>query len=724
MLSFLFVLFGGVLAKNLMIHNANEFIEFAKTVNNGTAYTGTTVFLGNDIDFTGLSDKFEPVGNKDHPFLGSIDGQGHAISNIRLSSPSYRFLGFIGYSDGMAVRNVVVDGSCSFENSRNLNESLNYGYVSGIVGCCIAINGPCYVENSVNMASLLFSGDAREHELLVGGIGAKIHSINYTATIKNCANYGTLTVTGKSSGAYIGGIVGSFESGGKIIQNCMNYGEIRNNGTISKYLWIGGIIGRVSVGNASVENCVSTGKITTSDETGGIGSIIGRVSRVNENVTFTRCYWTSSTGQDGFGTSGYTEVKSETSQVTLDTDFLNNMNSYAAGNGLSKWILNSNKKKVTFKINNKEAFSLSTQLFVIPDLFGEESDNGKTEFDGWYTNAECTQKFTASEITKDTILYGLYLLFVSVTLDVNGGNGVSQTRNLTYGNPYGELPVLTKTGYTFGGWFSEKTGSMAVTSTTPVTASDSHTLYARWLINKYNLTFIYNNGDNNEVRTLDFNETIVYPENFEKAGYTFDGWSNKPERMPPESITTTALWTVNNYTIIFDLGNGDVIERTYLFNDTIEYPKDFAKEGYVFDGWNESVTFMPSHNLIITAQWIENSKYVKVLFGTTSLDKSEIHEVIRKYTDKSFVIELFDYDTSAETTLVIIKFNDPVDANKFVRAVKMGSESGDTYIRDAFVVNESPISFSNGLSPFFVISCYLSLFLTWRPSLNIIIKHY
>ena len=37
--------------------------SFLKKVNSGTSYSGTTVFLDADIDFSGLSWQFEPIGS-------------------------------------------------------------------------------------------------------------------------------------------------------------------------------------------------------------------------------------------------------------------------------------------------------------------------------------------------------------------------------------------------------------------------------------------------------------------------------------------------------------------------------------------------------------------------------------------------------------------------------------------------------------------------------------
>ena len=47
----------------LRIKNASELIQLSQNVNNGKNYSGTTVFLDADIDFSGgLSEQFVPIG--------------------------------------------------------------------------------------------------------------------------------------------------------------------------------------------------------------------------------------------------------------------------------------------------------------------------------------------------------------------------------------------------------------------------------------------------------------------------------------------------------------------------------------------------------------------------------------------------------------------------------------------------------------------------------------
>ena len=106
----------GVLSYELHIYNASELIAFSKNVNSGSDYSGTTVFLDADIDFSGgLSWQFEPIG-KNYDFQETFDGQGHTISNLVISSSSL-YAGLFGYSYRATIKNVLLDSSCSVVSS-------------------------------------------------------------------------------------------------------------------------------------------------------------------------------------------------------------------------------------------------------------------------------------------------------------------------------------------------------------------------------------------------------------------------------------------------------------------------------------------------------------------------------------------------------------------------------------------------------------------------------
>ena len=107
------------LGAEIKISNVQGLIELSENVNSGTNYSGTTVLLDSDLDFSGgYSEQFSVIGyNSNNYFNGVFDGQGHTISNLRVNSSSLEYIGLFGYSQGATIQNVVIDGSCSFMNS-------------------------------------------------------------------------------------------------------------------------------------------------------------------------------------------------------------------------------------------------------------------------------------------------------------------------------------------------------------------------------------------------------------------------------------------------------------------------------------------------------------------------------------------------------------------------------------------------------------------------------
>ena len=88
----------------------------------------------------------------------------------------------------------------------------------------------------------------------------------------------------------------------------------------------------------------------------------------------------------------------------------------------------------------------------------------------------------------------------TVTFNPNGGSVGQTSKTVTIGSTYGNLPTPTRTGYTFAGWYTAVSGGTQVTSSTIVTATGNHTLYAHWnpirvtgvTLNKTSLTLHHN----------------------------------------------------------------------------------------------------------------------------------------------------------------------------------------------------------------------------------------
>ena len=219
----------------------------------------------------------------------------------------------------------------------------------------------------------------------------------------------------------------------------------------------------------------------------------------------------------------------------------------------------------------------------------------------------------------------------TVTLHANGGtinNG--NVTEYTYGVG-ATLPTdVTRTGYTFKGWYYNEnlTGS-------PVTAiGDTETgnkeYWAKWEINQYTISFDTNGGSEIAPITQDYGTKITAPADPTRKGYTFKGWDKEiPKTMPAENMTVKAQWEINQYAITFDTNGGsEIAPITQDYGTNITAPANPTREGYTFIGWDRDIPVtMPAENITITAQW-EINRYT-ITFDTAG--GSEIAPITQDY---------------------------------------------------------------------------------------------
>ena len=220
----------------------------------------------------------------------------------------------------------------------------------------------------------------------------------------------------------------------------------------------------------------------------------------------------------------------------------------------------------------------------------------------------------------------------AVTLNTNGGT-IADGKDVT-GYTYGvgaTLPTdVTRTGYTFKGWYDNEnlTGS-------PVTAiggaeTGNKEYWAKWEINQYTITFDTNGGSEIAPITLDYGTEITAPDNPTRKGYTFKGWDKEiPETMPADNITVKAQWEINQYTITFDTNGGsEITPITQDYGTAITAPADPTRKGYTFKGWDKEIPeTMPAENITVKAQW-EINQYT-ITFDTNG--GNEIAPITQDY---------------------------------------------------------------------------------------------
>ena len=117
----------------------------------------------------------------------------------------------------------------------------------------------------------------------------------------------------------------------------------------------------------------------------------------------------------------------------------------------------------------------------------------------------------------------------TVSYNANGATVSPTSKTVVYGSTYGALATPTRTGYAFAGWYTSATGGTQVTSTTKVSQHQNHTIYARWNVNSYTLTYNYSaNGGSSATRTsasVSFGSNADLSVTASKSGYTFVGWN-------------------------------------------------------------------------------------------------------------------------------------------------------------------------------------------------------
>lgn len=87
------------------------------------------------------------------------------------------------------------------------------------------------------------------------------------------------------------------------------------------------------------------------------------------------------------------------------------------------------------------------------------------------------------------------------------------------------------------------------------------TVYVKWTVNRYTITFVLGNGKDNVVLTQDYGTAITAPENPVREGYTFGGWDKTiPETVPAENMTITAQWKTRKYTLTFINFDGTTVD--------------------------------------------------------------------------------------------------------------------------------------------------------------------
>ena len=234
------------------------------------------------------------------------------------------------------------------------------------------------------------------------------------------------------------------------------------------------------------------------------------------------------------------------------------------------------------------------------------------------------------------------------------------------------LPVLEKEGYTFNGWLLDD--KLVTTESINVPARDI-TLVASYTINSYDLVTIIDGVET--ITKVNYGSAIELPVIPEKEGHTVVGWYNGDVEntvvvMPAETVTLTAKYSVNVYTITFNV-LGTITTEEVAYGAEIPYAEIIEKIDYTFTGWVEvtdcepvpfDAKVMPARNLSVEAV------YTRTTYQVTYVVEGEV-----------VIEETYYYlDTVTVTDLIPTKFGHTfigwyVDGKKLGSSFEMGRAS-------------------------------------------------
>ncbi|MBR3223582.1 MAG: leucine-rich repeat protein, partial [Kiritimatiellae bacterium] len=200
---------------------------------------------------------------------------------------------------------------------------------------------------------------------------------------------------------------------------------------------------------------------------------------------------------------------------------------------------------------------------------------------------------------------GLWIEYmtVAVTFDANGGKSGESQRYVEEGNALGALPMPARTGYSFAGWWTAKSGGSRITAKTKVTKDVTY--YARWTANKYKIKFNANGGAGT-MKNLSaaYGKSVKLTANaFKRSKHTFQGWAKKmngevayADRAKVKNLTATdgktvtlyAVWKHNSYKVKFNANGGTGAAQSQTVNcgaKTKLAANSYVREGFVFAGW-------------------------------------------------------------------------------------------------------------------------------------------
>ena len=232
-----------------IIKTAEQLAFLAKQVNGGETYRGKYFQLEADLDLSGS--EWTPIGTETVPFSGKFSGNGHVLTNVKISAAG-DYIGLFGYNTGTITYVGIESGEISGGNCTGSICGLNAGTITGCYN-----NAPVTGKESAGgvcgknsgTVQMSYNTGAVTGTLKTGGVCGESAD---RSTLANCYNTGMLI-----GDSVVGGICGSVESSADV-SSSFSMAEICGNSEI------GG-----NIGTGPSKNCFYSKDLFLKEDFGG-----------------------------------------------------------------------------------------------------------------------------------------------------------------------------------------------------------------------------------------------------------------------------------------------------------------------------------------------------------------------------------------------------------------------------------------------------------------------
>ena len=367
---------------------------------------------------------------------------------------------------------------------------------------------------------------------------------------------------------------------------------------------------------------------------------------------------------------------------------------------------------VTFDYNNDVNPGVETKKIGLGDSVVAvttlttytDASNNEYHLIGWSKDKTATEPLKQLGVAEEGLTY--YAVWstdavYTVSFDMQGMGSDQHSQQIKENGKAVKFEPVAD-GYSFGGWYTEAACQNAFDFETAITKNI--TLYAKWKLETYSITYEMDGGENDESNPTSFtieSETIVFKNPKVRVGYLFDGWYYNPDYSHVATqvsqgyfgdITLYAKWIPTQYEVIYAAGSRGIgtVEIDYkphgdtlvLSSEKYLYYNENYRVSFLHAGWTLSdggakeydfgAKYSTDADIILYPYW---SKLVKVHYG--SEDKDTLWVDLSAVESDSLVSNAISEALLSHEPMIELPSKNPDDKN--VYTLKWVSDSLAVY---------------------------------------------